>query len=153
MADPHAPAPADIPALEPCPFCKGNAHVRERYSVMSGADRFQVQCGECYCGTSDRYECRDYAIAAWNRRSLTRPVEDALCSELASIANKQAERATRAEQAGARLRAFEEAVRYAVEHRKAGYAARRHGRVVDGEALNMIEDALASAAGTEETEK
>ena len=61
----------DTRALAACPFCGANAHVRKRSHSMPRPQTFQVQCGECYCGTSDRYETEAYAIAAWNRRPVS----------------------------------------------------------------------------------
>lgn len=52
-----------------CPFCGSESvHVRETPADTYGPTRYQVQCGECACGTSTRYEERHFAIAAWNRR-------------------------------------------------------------------------------------
>lgn len=59
---------SDPVPIAPCPFCNGNAHIRLRSHSMPRPQTYQVQCGECYCGTSDRYEVAAYAIATWNRR-------------------------------------------------------------------------------------
>lgn len=63
-------------ALEPCPFCGGDART-------DGSDEvgFFVSCNTCYCCVGEGYDRaaypehmfrdRDDAVAAWNRRSLT----------------------------------------------------------------------------------
>ena len=62
--------------LLPCPFCGATAHVRRRSHSMPRPQRYQVQCGECYCGTSDRFETAEYAAASWNKRKTPQRVAD-----------------------------------------------------------------------------
>lgn len=55
-----------IKKLKPCPFCGGEARVRD------GGDYFTVGCLDknciCFYGTNWVYEKQENAIKAWNRR-------------------------------------------------------------------------------------
>lgn len=54
--------------LKPCPFCGCDPTPRTRYHSMLREPTFQIQCAECYCGTSGRYQTIELAAAAWNAR-------------------------------------------------------------------------------------
>lgn len=65
--------------LRPCPFCGGNARIRDLYDVVDWTDddepitklRLVCECSEDECLVSpvtDSFDTEEDAIEAWNRR-------------------------------------------------------------------------------------
>ena len=53
--------------LKPCPFCGGEARPVLYHNFAGTYIRHYVRCQQCLA-TTDKYEKRDIAIEAWNRR-------------------------------------------------------------------------------------
>ena len=75
-------------ALLPCPFCGGEAELREWDWPY---ERFQVRCSVCKTAAKTRLSTREKAIAAWNTRQLV-PREAVEAEKLAlALADAEAE--------------------------------------------------------------
>lgn len=51
--------------LLPCPFCGGEAYLRDDNAIIEPS--FWCDCGSCDCGTPS-FDKPEYAIKAWNTR-------------------------------------------------------------------------------------
>ena len=82
------PAPVEVTALKPCPFCGAKPHqglTKVTYCQLHGdpIQRFEIKCPHG-CATINRVN-RAQAIAAWNARPVQADLVEALASAIASI--------------------------------------------------------------------
>lgn len=70
--------------LKRCPFCGGEAKV-----VLSGWN-YGIECTECAGSLLPvRYQSKEEAIAAWNRRDLEEEHREQLVQELEDLKNRE----------------------------------------------------------------
>ena len=58
--------------LKPCPFCGGEPDCNNSGFMKAGNFMWGVECLKCGA-TSDLFDTKDEAIAAWNRRYCDEP--------------------------------------------------------------------------------